>query len=301
MKKFKNIIFILFSTLLCSVLTFSKPKIGVTLLPIYSYVANVVKDKMEVVPVIPGNVDIHSYQPTTKDIKKLTNLDYIVINGIGHDEFVKPMIRTAKKNNKKLKVINANSQTSIMNTAGQKRGGVKNPHTFISITQSIQQVQYIAKTLGDLDPKNKDFYSRNAQMYINKLRAIKNKEIRKVRGYNVSNIKVATTHAGYDYLLNEFGLTVSLVIEPAHAQAANANDLKFAINKIKNNKISILFDEEGGNHKNAQVLHNATGITIARLSHMTRGNYTAQAFENFIKHNLENVSNALINDAKGRK
>ncbi len=300
MKKIKTLI-ILFSTLLCSVLTFAKPKVGVTLLPIYSYVANVVKDKMEVVPVIPGNVDIHSYQPTTKDIKKLTDLDYIVINGIGHDEFVKPMIRTAKKNNKKLKIINANAQTSIMNTAGQKRGGVKNPHTFISITQSIQQVQYIAKTLGNLDPANRNFYNKNAQIYINRLRALKNREVKKVRGYNVSNVKVATTHAGYDYLLNEFGLTVSLVIEPAHAQAANANDLKYAINQIKNRKIAILFDEKGGNHKNAQTLHNATGITIARLSHMTRGNYTPQAFEIFIKHNLENVSNALINAAKGRR
>ena len=169
---------------------------------------------MDVVPVIPANVDVHSYHPTTDDMKKLTNLDYIVINGIGHDEFVKPMINAARKNNKKLKVINADAQTSVMNVAGQKRGRARNPHTFISITQSIQQINYIAKRLGELDPKNRAFYASNARQYTNKLRNIKIQELRKVRGLNLSNIKVATTHAGYDYLLNEFGLTVSLVIEP---------------------------------------------------------------------------------------
>lgn len=301
MKNFKNSIVILAMTLLCSILNFAKPKVGITLLPIYSYVSNIVKDKMDVVPVIPSNVDVHTYRPSAKDIKNLTNIDYIVVNGIGHDEFVKPMINAASKNNKKLKIIYANKESSIMNTAGQKRGKVKNPHTFISITQSIQQVRYIAKKLGDLDPKNRDFYNKNARIYINKLRNIKNVEVKKVRGYNISNIKVATTHAGYDYLLNEFGLTVSLVIEPAHAQAANANDLKYAINQIKNKKIAILFDEEGGNHKNAKTLHKETGITVAQLSHITKGNYTPQAFENFIKHDLQNVSKALINASKGKR
>lgn len=301
MKNLKNITILLLSTLLCSIFSFAKPKIGITLLPIYSYVSNIVKDKMEVVPVLPENVDVHTYKPVAKDIKKLTDLDYIVVNGIGHDEFVKPMIRTALKNNKKLKIINANTESSIMNTAGQKRGTVRNPHTFISITQSIQQVRYITKMLSQYDAKNKDFYNKNAQTYINTLRRIKQEEVKKIRGLNVSNIKVATTHAGYDYLLNEFGLTVSLVIEPAHGQAANANDLKFAINQINSKHISILFDEEGGNHKNAQTLHNATGITIAQLSHLTKGKYTPKAFENFIKYDLQSVSNALINASKGKK
>ena len=211
------------------------------------------------------------------------------------------MIRSAMKNNRKLKVINADSETSIMNVAGQKRGSTKNPHTFISITQSIQQIRYIAKRLGQYDPANKAYYNKNAMQYIAKLRGIKNQELRKVRGCNLSNIKIATTHAGYDYLLNEFGLTVSLVIEPHHAQAPNASDLAYAINKIKKDHIAVLFDEEGGNPKNAMTLHNATGIKIAKLSHMTKGNYTADSFENFIRHDLSNVANALKSISKGKR
>lgn len=301
MKSFKSTVLILLGTFLCSFLGFSKYRVGITLLPYYSYTKNIVKDKMDVVPVIPSNVDVHTYHPTANDMKKLTNLDFIVVNGIGHDEFVKPMIRSAMKNNRKLKIINADSETSIMNVAGQKRGSTKNPHTFISITQSIQQIRYIAKRLGQYDPANKAYYNKNAMQYIAKLRSIKNQELRKVRGCNLSNIKIATTHAGYDYLLNEFGLTVSLVIEPHHAQAPNASDLAYAINKIKKDHIAVLFDEEGGNPKNAMTLHNATGIKIAKLSHMTKGNYTADSFENFIRHDLSNVANALKSISKGKR
>lgn len=64
-------------------------RIGVTLQPYYSYVANIVKDKAEVIPVIRADLhDIHSYQPTFDDIKKLSECDAVVINGIGHDEFI---------------------------------------------------------------------------------------------------------------------------------------------------------------------------------------------------------------------
>lgn len=274
-------------------LTFAKIKVGITLLPYYSYVKNVVEDKMEVVSVIPPNVNVHTYAPNANDIKKLSELDVIVINGIGHDEFVKPMIEIAKKNNKNLKVINANSKTTTMITAGQKKKGVKNPHTFISVTQSIQQIDYITAELSKLDPENKAYYISNAQKYIRKLREIKNKELSKVKG-KTKGIKVATTHGGYDYLLGEFGITVSAVVEPAHAQNPNSADLKETIDKIKKENIQILFDESDMNNKNANLIKKETGIKIAYLSHITKGELKKDAFEKFIKTNLENISSAIL-------
>ena len=108
MKKIKK--FLLFILLFIPLISYSKIKVGITLLPYYSFVKNIVKDKMDVVPVLPVNADVHSYQANSNDIKKLLDIDYVVVNGIGHDEFIFPMINTAKKNNKKLQVIYANKE-----------------------------------------------------------------------------------------------------------------------------------------------------------------------------------------------
>src|SRR6478752_1920401 len=72
-------------------------KIGVTLHPYYSWTANVVGDLpgYEVRSILPGEIDAGDYQPRPDDIKKLVDLDAIVVNGIGHDDFIMPMIKAS--------------------------------------------------------------------------------------------------------------------------------------------------------------------------------------------------------------
>src|SRR5258708_28717812 len=69
--------------------------IGVTLHPYYSWTRNVVGDLpgFEVRPILPGEIDAGDYQPRPEDIRKLAALDAIVVNGIGHDDFIFPMLR----------------------------------------------------------------------------------------------------------------------------------------------------------------------------------------------------------------
>lgn len=279
---------------------FAKPKVGVTLLPLYSFVANIVGDKMEVVQLLPDNVNSHSYDPTIQDIKKLTEVDIVVINGVGHDEFVYGMIDVAKKTNPDLKVINANEKTGLMFIQGQKYTNINNPHTHISITQSIEQVDHIASELGKLDPANAKYYRKNAKIYDAKLRKIKVDTFNKING-KLDGIRIATTHAGYDYLLSEFGLPVSAVVESSYTQSPSASDLKIAIDKIKENNINILFDEESGNHKNAKLIEKETGIYVSTLNHMTNGKYTKNAFEKFIKMNMDSIADAIMAVNKKKK
>uniref|UniRef100_UPI0012E3A58D metal ABC transporter solute-binding protein, Zn/Mn family n=1 Tax=Caviibacter abscessus TaxID=1766719 RepID=UPI0012E3A58D len=149
-----------------------------------------------------------------------------------------------------------------------------------------------ASKLGEIDPANKAFYIKNARAYDKKLRELKREALEKVKG-KVHKVKIATTNAGYDYLLAEFGLTVSSVVEPEHGKNPSAGDLKVIVEKIKNKNISKLFDEDTGNHRNAQIIQNETGIKIPYLSHATKAKYTKDAFEKFMKQNLESVANSI--------
>src|SRR5262245_15566987 len=83
-------------------------KIGVTLHPYYSWTRNVVGTLpgYEVRPILPGEIDAGDYQPRPEDIKKLVDLDAIVVNGIGHDDFIFPMIKSS--GNTKLTIIRVN-------------------------------------------------------------------------------------------------------------------------------------------------------------------------------------------------
>ena len=297
MKKFLLIV----SMILMSAISYGKLKIGVTLQPYYSFVANIVGDKMEVVPAIRGDIyDVHNYKARPEDIKKMATLNILVVNGIGHDEFIFDILNSADRK-KDIKVIYANKNVSLMPIAGSIRNEkVMNPHTFISITASIQQVYNIAKELGELDPANKEFYLKNARDYAKKLRKLKTDALNEVKNLGNIDIRVATLHGGYDYLLSEFGIDVKAVIEPSHGAQPSAADLEKVIKIIKDQKIDIIFGEKNFNNKFVDTIHKETGVEVRSLSHMTNGAYEADGFEKFIKMDLDEVVKA-IKDAAAKK
>ena len=266
----------------------NKLKIGVTLQPYYSFVTNIVKDKADVIPVVRLDLyDSHSYQPKPDDIKRMNTLDVLVVNGIGHDEFIFDILNATDRK-KDIKVIYANKNVSLMPIAGSIRAEkVMNPHTFISITASIQQVYNIAKELGEIDPANKEFYLKNSREYAKRLRKLKADALNEVKNLGNIDIRVATLHGGYDYLLSEFGIDVKA-------------DLEKVIKIIKKEKIDIIFGEKNFNNKFVDTIHKETGVQVRSLSHMTNGPYEADSFEKFIKIDLDEVVNAIKDVAAKR-
>ena len=294
-------ILLIVSMILINMFSYAKLRVGVTLQPYYSFVSNIVGDKMEVVPAIRGDIyDVHNYKARPEDIKKMATLNILVVNGIGHDEFIYGIVRSARMGGK-IKIINANKCVSLMPVSGlSTKSRVMNPHSFISITSSIQQIYTIARELGQIDPANKAYYNKNAQAYAQKLRNMKAAAITKVNHLKNLNMRVATSHAGYDYLLSEFGLRVRAVIEPAHGVEPSASDIKAIIDTIKRDKIDVVFVDAQAPNKYSTTIQKATGVRIRSLSHMSRGAYTKDGFERFMKYNLDSLTSAMLEVGKTR-
>ena len=296
-------IFLIVSLFFIGVFSFSqeKLKIGVTLQPYYSFVKNIVKDKAEVVPSVRLDLyDSHSYQPQADDIKNMENLDVLVVNGIGHDEFIfKILSATSRKD--KIKVIYSNENVALMPVSGTLSSQkILNPHTFISITAAIQQIYTIAKKLGEIDVENKNFYIKNAKEYAKRLRKLKIEALKSVENLGDIDFRVATLHGGYDYLLSEFGIEVKAVVEQAHGAQPSASDLEKVINIIKEKKIDVIFGEKAFSSKYIDTLHKETGVRVRTLSHLTTGPYEADGFEKFIKIDLDEIVEAMKETAKSK-
>src|SRR5262249_30219576 len=147
--------------------------------------------------------------PSPDDIAKLAKLDAIVVNGIGHDDFIRDMIRAS--GNTHLAIIEVNAQTPLVKSA---HGEGQNSHTFISFTNAIQQSKLIARKLGELRPASADAFAANARAYADKLRAIQGAAADRLARAKLK--KVVTVHDGYTYLLQEFGVELAGVVQPAH-------------------------------------------------------------------------------------
>lgn len=269
-------------------------KIGVSLHSYYSWVKNIVGDKAEVLPLIETGNNVHNYQPRPADVERLINMDVLVVNGVGHDEFAFAILKAASLD-KKLPLIYANESVALVPVGGTKGKGQINSHTFVSIAASTQQIYTIAKKLGELDKKNAQFYQVNARKYVQKLRKIKSGYMKKLAGKDDIDLRCATIHGGYDYLLQEFGLQVVAVVEPSHGIAPTASQMKEMIETLKTLKVEIIFTEMNFGPAYINMIKNETGIRVGTLSHLSSGDFSPENFELGIAKNMETIVNTLLN------
>ncbi len=264
----------------------AKLTVGTTLHPYYSYVKEVVGDKANVVPLIDSGFNPHNYQLNPTDIARLRQLDALVVNGIGHDEFALKAIQRIKLPN--LTVIKANQSVALL---GDKNKA--NSHTFVGIDTAIRQVYTIAKALAKLDPDNAKTFQKNAITYARKLRRAKKKVQQQLLPLDLSTVKIASTHNAYGYFLQEFGLTVAAVVEPAHGISPTASQLQATINEIRALNIDVLFTELNMNNNAVNTIERATGIKLFHFSHMTHGQYSKDLVLTEMTYNLNMLAQAI--------
>ena len=264
-------------------------KIGVTLHPYYSWTKNVVGDLpgYEVRSLLPGEIDAGDYQPRPDDIKKIVDLDAIVVNGIGHDDFIAPMIKAS--GNTKLVVIRPNETTPQIRFVNGK--GV-NSHTFISFTNAIQQTYAIQKALAALRPKDAEALQRNASEYARRLRLIKSRAAQQLAEAKIT--RVVTVHDGYGYLLQEFGLEVAGVVQPSHGLTPSAAELRDMVKLLQREKIRVVFSEETFPEAMLKVLRDEAGVRVYVITHIASGPYTADKFEREMQRNVDTMIRALV-------
>ena len=267
-------------------------KIGVTLHPHYSWTKNVVGDLpgYEVRSILPGEIDAGDYQPRPDDIKKLVDLDAIVVNGIGHDDFIMPMLKAS--GNKKVVIIRPNETTPQIRAA---RGSGVNSHTFISFTNAIQQTYAIQKAITALRPRDAAALQKNAADYARRLRLIKSKAAQQLAEAKIT--RVVTVHDGYGYLLQEFGLEVAGVVQPAHGLTPSAGELRDMVKLLQREKIRVVFSEETFPEPMLKVLRDEAGVRVYIITHIASGAYTADKFEREMQRNVDTMVRALITEA----
>ena len=267
--------------------------VGVTLHPYYSWTANVVaRTDVQVVPILPGEVDAGDYQPRPQDIAKIAPLDAIVVNGVGHDDFIFDMIKAS--GNTTLKIIRPNEGVPMLKAVN---GGTVNSHTFISFSNAIQQTYAIGKALSALRPELAATFQQNAADYARRLRAIKSKAAERLVDAKIN--RVVTVHDGYGYLMQEFGIDIAGVVEPAHGLVPSAKELGDMVALLKRENIQVVFSEETFPDPLLKVLRDEGHARVYIISHIASGAFTADKFEVEMQKNVDSMVKALVTDPRG--
>ena len=263
-------------------------RIVTTFYPMYIDAINIAKgiDGVSVTNMTkPQTGCLHDYQLTTEDMKTLEKADILIANGAGMESFLDKVI----KGQKKLTIIDASQNMELLETDGEK-----NPHLWLSVTANIQQVKNITEQLKKADPKHANTYQANADIYIQKLEALKTEMHNTLD--KVPHKDIVTFHEAFPYFAKEFGLNIIAVVEREPGSEPTPNELQAVIQQIKPLSSKVLFTEPQYAPSAAQTIARETGAKIFTLDPVVTGESTADAMDAYLvtmRKNMATLKEAL--------
>lgn len=253
-----------------------KLSIVATIFPEYDWVCEILGDKVknvEVTMLLDNGVDLHSYQPTINDIAKISDCDMFIYVGGESDGWVNDALKNAK--NDKMKVINLlevlgdSVKTEKLIEGMQEEHDhhheeiteekheheeEKDEHVWLSLKNAKILCKVIADNLSEIDPKNKDVYSANVSVYIEKLSALDEEYKKMVNGSN-RKIVLFGDRFPFRYLVDDYGLDYYAAFVGCSAEMeASFKTVAFLSKKTDELKLPCVLTIEGANHKIAETV-----------------------------------------------
>lgn len=244
----KKIILIILSL---PAISMAKLQIAATTTDLAAVVKKVGQDQVEVFSIAKGTQDPHQVEAKPSFMIKLRSADLVVAHGLELESaWIVPLIQGAR--NPKL-----NAKEGLFELAADldpieiPKGDVSraegdvhpggNPHFQLDPIRLGKAAQLIAKRLGELDPTEKDFFLKNANIFEKEMNNKAKQWHDRIKKSGVSEI--VTYHKNFSYFCDRFEIRCTLQLEPKPGIPPTASHLISVIDQMKKRKIKLVLIE----------------------------------------------------------
>ncbi|MBQ3935584.1 MAG: zinc ABC transporter substrate-binding protein [Ruminococcus sp.] len=199
-----------------------KLSIVTTIFPEYDWVKNIVGDRekdVDLTMLIDNGVDLHSYQPSTDDIVKISKCDIFIYVGGESDEWVDDALKQAT--NKEMIVIDLLDVLGDKVKTEEHKEGMehdhdesehehedeeeKDEHVWLSLKNASALCEHICDKICEKDSAGKETYKSNTKAYIEKLEKL-DKQYKEAVDAAGNKTLVFADRFPFRYLTDDYGL-----------------------------------------------------------------------------------------------
>jgi len=218
----------------------------------------------QVTSLLPVGADSHAYQARPQDVASLGKAQVLVINGLGMESFLEPLLKGA--GNQELITIDSSAGINplAMEDEGDHGHGhhdhdhahgdgeeAVNPHVWLDPTLAAKQVETIRDGLMKADPSCADGYRNRADAYITKLQQLDGELATELAPFQGRT--VVSFHEALPYFTRRYGLRDDALVTLPEDQPSPADVQR--INKVlQEAQIAGVLTEPGGGSAALQAL-----------------------------------------------
>lgn len=282
-----------------------KLSIVTTIFPLYDFARNIAGDKADITMLVTFGAEVHSYEPTPRDIIKIVDSDLFINLGSSVDSWMDKVVDAADgKNVTTLSAMDAVEIKSEETVEGMeeehdlhKHDAEPDEHIWTSPKNAALISKKICEALKKLDPDNSEYYAANTEKYLSELDKL-DRDIRSVVDNSQRKTVVFADRFPMRYFADDYGLDYFAAFPGCSSESEpSAATISFLIDKVRTEHIPIVFYTETSDGKVADTVCESSGAE-KMLFHSCH-NITKQQFEDgtsyigLMKKNLEALAIAL--------
>jgi len=232
-------------------------KVAATIAPLGEFIRAVGGVKVEVTVVVPPGAEPHTFEPTPSLMVDVAKADLYVMNGAGLEFWMNKLLDA----NKRMIVVDSSQGIALL----QENEGEIDPHIWISLRNGAVQVNNICSGMIAVDPANRDYYIKNRDDYLGKLKAL-DEELNQTFAGKGGMIFIVH-HPAWPYFARDYDLRQVPLME--NEKEPGPKYLGEVIDLARKNNITTIFVEPQFNPKAAEVIAremNASIITLDPLA-----------------------------------
>lgn len=255
-----------------------KITVAVSIVPQETFIKAVSGDLLDVITMIPPGNSPANYQPTPKEISKLS--DSKIYFSIGVNAEKSNILNNMEDFNRDIKIVSLADEVSkvypernFLAEENHSHGEDKNqhleegrdPHIWLSPKRVKVIVETIKKELIEIDPNNRKTYERNAEDYSKELDKI-DAEI-KDKLINLEQKSFIMYHPAFGYFAEDYGLKMFSIEEDG--KDTTVQNLQKIIELAEKENIKYIFYQEEFDDRQAEIVAkeiNGKAVKVSPLS-----------------------------------
>jgi zinc transport system substrate-binding protein len=276
-----------------------KLKVIATIFPVYDFARNIGGDKINITMLLPPGTDAHHYELRPGDIIKVGKADIFLFTNFEMEQWAYQIINAADRNTNMLAVETGNGAVLLSLNKDEKHDDHDSdfdPHIWLDMDNAQKMVDNIAAAFIKKDPRNSDYYLKNAHDYKARLIALDQRYRTELNGCKTKTILHAG-HWAFAYLAKRYNLKYIAAYNVLADAEPSPQKIVTLVQQVKTQKVPYIYYEDMINPRLAQMIAKETGAGLLKLNNghdISRESIkNGESFISLMENNLINLKKGM--------
>lgn len=248
-------------------------------------------DRVRVESVTAPGADVHYYEPTAGDLRRVEGADLVVSNGLGMDDWLLRFVDSTEAHH----VVTTTDIDPVPIRSGNHSGRA-NPHAWMSPTEGARYLRTIAAALSEVDPDGTDGYSARAEEHVARLEDLTDRARTAVAEIPAERRVLVTCEGAFSYLARDLGLD-ELYLWPVNSESQGLpRQVTALIDEVRDRGVDSLFCESTVSDAAMTQVADETGGRLAGLLYvdsLSAPTGPVPTYLDLLHHDLETITREL--------